>query len=57
MNAYLCIEHGEQFVIRASSIEQAIEDASMWGAEVIRPLTPQEMRLSKPSKGEWYIKG
>lgn len=57
MSAYLCIEHGEQFIIQASSLQQAIEDASMWGAYVIRPLTPEEIRLSKPSKGEWCIKG
>lgn len=32
---YLCIEHGEKFLIRASSIEEAHQEAMTWGAQVI----------------------
>ena len=39
---FLCIEHGEQFIIEAESLEQAKEDASLYGGEVIRQLTKKE---------------
>ena len=39
---YACIEHGEHFTIEATSLDEAREDASMWGAQVIRVLTKKE---------------
>ena len=35
MKKWLCSECGEQFWIEAATYEKAVEDASMWGAEVI----------------------
>ena len=38
MKTFLCIEHGEKFIIKATNLEQAREDASLWGAEVIEEI-------------------
>lgn len=35
MKTFLCIEAGERFTIEAPNLEQAREDAMIWGAEVI----------------------
>ncbi len=35
MEHYLCIEHGEEFLIKANSLEEAREEASMYGGEAI----------------------
>ena len=35
MKTYLCSEFGEKFLIKASNITEAREEAMMWGAEVI----------------------
>ena len=35
MAHYLCIEHGEEFLLQAVSLEEAREEASMWGGEAI----------------------
>lgn len=51
MKFYLCQEHGEQFILRAESKEQAQEDASMYGGECIRELTPYELSKSDPDEG------
>ena len=51
MKFFLCIEHGETFILRAESKEQAQEDASMYGGECIRELTPYELSKSEPDKG------
>jgi len=32
---YLCIEHGEEFLIDAYSLDEAREEAMMWGGEAI----------------------
>jgi hypothetical protein len=42
MKEYLCIEHGEYFIIEAKSFEEAKEMAALWGAECIRELTGAE---------------
>ncbi len=51
MKFYLCQEHGEQFILRAESKDQAQEDASMYGGECIRELTQKELSESDPDKG------
>lgn len=38
MKTFLCIEAGERFVIEAENLEQAREEALIWGAEVIEEL-------------------
>lgn len=43
---YLCIEHGEEFTVKAHDIQHARDQASMWGGECIRELKPQR----KPKK-------
>ena len=40
MKTFLCIEHGEKFTIEAPNLEQAREDASIWGAEVMGEYNP-----------------
>tara|TARA_R100001460_G_scaffold90754_1_gene132458 strand:+ start:1234 stop:1356 length:123 start_codon:yes stop_codon:yes gene_type:complete len=35
---YLCVEDGELFTITAENIEAAKEKASIWNAQVIKPL-------------------
>ena len=35
LKTFLCIEHGEKFVIDAVDIEEAREFAAMYGGEVI----------------------
>jgi hypothetical protein len=44
MKYFLCAEHGEEFYIKAKDLKQATEDASMWGAYVIRQLTAKEVK-------------
>ena len=44
---FLCIEAGgclddEEFVIEAKSLDEAVADASMWNASVIRELKDKE---------------
>lgn len=55
MKYFLCQEHGEQFILKASSLEQAQEDASMYGGEAIRQLTAKEVLASEPDKGKFAI--
>ncbi len=55
MKYYLCQEHGEQFIIKASSLDEAQEEASMYGGEAIRELTKKELAASNPEKGEFAI--
>lgn len=38
---YLCIEHGEEFLIEADDIEEARESASLYGGEVIREIVEE----------------
>lgn len=52
---FLCSEHGEQFIIKASTIEKAQEHAEGYGGQVIRQLTQAELFNSKPEKGEFAI--
>ncbi len=54
MKYFLCQEHGEQFVIKATSLDEAQDEASMWGGEAIRELTTYELSKSNPDKGEYY---
>ena len=35
MDYYLCKEHGEEFLVQASSLEQAQEEAEVYGGEAI----------------------
>lgn len=55
MKYFLCQEHGEQFVLKAESLDKAQEEAEMWGGEAIRELTAQELAKSNPAKGEFCI--
>jgi len=43
-NTYLCKEFDEEFIIEASSIEQAIEDAAIYGGVVLKQLTEEEIK-------------
>lgn len=38
MKTYLCIEHGEKFLIDAKDINEAKEFAQMYGGSVIREI-------------------
>ena len=38
MITYLCVEDGQLFTITAENIEAAKEKASIWNAQVIKPL-------------------
>ena len=42
MKYYLCIEHGEEFIVEAESFEDAKESAQLYGGECIRELTEKE---------------
>ena len=39
---FLCVESGEQFYVKAVSLEEAQQKASMWNASVVRPLSTEE---------------
>jgi len=43
-DTYLCKEFDEEFVIEASSLKQAKEDALIFGAIVIKKLTDKEIK-------------
>jgi len=43
-DTYLCKEFDEEFVIEASSLKQAKEDALIFGAVVIKKLTNKEVK-------------
>ena len=55
MKYYLCQEDGEQFVIPAKDHDAAREECVMWNAEVIRELTPDELKNSDPHNGKFAI--
>lgn len=40
---YLCIEHGEYFTVKATSLAEAREHAAGWGGEAIRKLNDSEL--------------
>lgn len=44
---YLCIENGDQFIIEASDLATATEDAELYGGSVIRKLTIKEVKEVK----------
>ena len=39
MKTYLCIENGEEFTVKAESLEQAQEYAALYGGRVLQELT------------------
>jgi hypothetical protein len=43
MKTYLCIEHGEYFIVDAESLAQAREYALEYGGEAIRELNESEL--------------
>ena len=38
LKQYLCIENGERFTIQAEDLQDAMEQASVWNAEVLYEL-------------------
>ncbi len=54
MKKFVCVEHGEVFVIDALSLNDAKEGASLYGGEAIRELTPEEY-ASQDEKGGYKI--
>ena len=54
---FLCIEDGEEFTIEAPNLAQAREDCSMWNAEVVRELGPNEVIDPNQADMEVYEKG
>jgi hypothetical protein len=45
MKTWLCIEDGERFTVKAQNLKEAQIAASMWNAEVIRELSPEEVAV------------
>ena len=39
---FLCVEHGEPFIVNASDFEDAEDQASMYGGSAIRELSTEE---------------
>lgn len=48
---FLCWEHGEEFIVTAPSLEDAQEQAAMWGGCVLR-----EVKATKTKTGAYLIK-
>ena len=42
MKQYLCVEHGEEFIVDARDPQHAREQAAMWGGEFIREYKPRK---------------
>ena len=55
MKKYVCIEHGEIFILSAETKDEASEDAQMYGGECIRELTKAEYD-SETGQGGFAIK-
>lgn len=49
MKQYLCVEHGEEFLVEAKSPQDAREQAAMWGGEFIREYKPRKARQTTPA--------
>ena len=47
---FLCWEHGEEFIVEASSMEDAQEQAAMWGGCVLR-----EVKATKLKNGAYQF--
>ena len=50
MKYFMCVEDGDKFHIEAESLEQAKEDVSVWNGEVVREMTPSEVKYLKELK-------
>jgi hypothetical protein len=44
MKQYLCVEHGEEFLVEARDEQHAREQAAMWGGEFIREYKPRKVK-------------